>query len=181
MCVLESRGIMTLKRDGLGLFLLANGSDSFGRSVVKEIKLCSAAPNVGQYHRKISPLAGTWFGPSQLRLILFWGHYADGRKSPRRINLCLKGSLYVFSPQRHHYQFLFPLALYVKSTLGAPYITFPVFFFLGPLSNEIATRSPRILQRHCMAVTISSQSSPAEAAVDLLSCHASGRLLISQD
>lgn len=55
------------------------------------------------------------------------------------------------------------------------------FFFLCPLSNEIATRSPQILQRHCMAVTISSQSSPAEAAVDLLSCHASGGLLISQD
>lgn len=177
---------MTLKRDGLGLFLLANGSDSFGRSVVKEIKLCSAAPDVGQYHREVSPLAGTWFGPSQLRLILFWGHYADGRKSRWRINLRLKGSLYVFpppSPQRHHYQFLFLLALYVKSTLGAPYITSPAFFFfsLGPLSNEIATRSPRILQRHCMAVTISSQSSPAEAAVDLLSCHASGRLLVSRD
>lgn len=86
-------------------------------------------------------------------------------------------------PQRHHYQFLFLLALYVKSTLGAPYITSPAFLFfsLGPLSNEIATRSPRILQRHCMAVTISSQSSPAEAAVDLLSCHASGRLLVSRD
>lgn len=131
VCVLESRGIMTLKRDGLGLFLLANGSDSFGRSVVKEIKLCSAAPDVGQYHCEVSPLAATWFEPSQLRLILFWGHYADGRKSRWRINLRLKGSLYVFSPQRHHYQFLFLLALYVKSTLGVPYITFPASSFFS--------------------------------------------------
>lgn len=82
---------MVLKKDGLDLcppfgptrppkhhhhhhhqLLFANGSDSFGRAVVKEIKLCPAAPNVGLYHREVPPLAGTRFQPSQMRLILFW-------------------------------------------------------------------------------------------------------------
>lgn len=131
MCVLESRGIMTLKRDGLGLFLLANGSDSFGRSVVKEIKLCSAAPDVGQYHREVSPLAGTWFGPSQLRLILFWGHYADGRKSRWRINLRLKGSLYVFSPPAPSLSIFIPACSLCEKHFGCTIHHVPCFFFFS--------------------------------------------------
>lgn len=35
--------------------LLANGSDSFGRSVIKEIKLGLGAPDIGQYQHDPPP------------------------------------------------------------------------------------------------------------------------------
>lgn len=69
---------MLRKGDGLDLcstphpLLLTNESDSFGRSVVKEMELFPAAPDVGQYHHEVPPLAETRFQPSQLLLILFW-------------------------------------------------------------------------------------------------------------